>query len=102
NTDKRIHAPAQRADDLDGHDEMRFATPHLQTGRSHPLRADRTARRSSLPRERSSPLAQSGPLNPNLSMIDAPRTFQSSTVPTIVDALTSGVFPRVRPSWPLS
>jgi hypothetical protein len=47
-------------------------------------------------------LTQSEPLNPNLSTIGAPRTFQSSTVPTIVDALTSGAFPRVRPSWPLS
>src|SRR6516164_8137033 len=59
------HAPTQRADSLLGHGSAPvlsegLVTPHLKTGRTHPLPYERCLRqrRSSLPRERFSPLTQ--------------------------------------------
>src|SRR5215471_3436857 len=61
------HAPTQRADSLLGHGDAPVLSEgckplHLKTGRSYPLHYELRSRRhrSSLPRERFSPLARLG------------------------------------------
>src|SRR5229473_1560685 len=65
------HAPTQRADGLLGHGDAPVLsevvqTPHLKTGRTHPLPYELRSRpsRSTLPRERFSPLARGGSYPP--------------------------------------